>query len=227
MKIKSRFKDYYDYVAHQYGGGDERIVYNREPLTDEQTVVQVETSRRLPVRYEFYTPIRLDVLGCYRKYLAINGRYYMLIATRNEKGLVGPYQLWTEENFGHRLNEVFKPSRYDSKVYKEWALGFGVESEAVVNISRQIKQPVFLIDHFNGAVGTKSVYIDRNIPILEHYGINHHIPPEQMYQEIAYYVSNKMVSSPDLVVHDNMTDQEKILQHGFDFKQSFRHRKTA
>jgi predicted nucleotidyltransferase len=28
-----------------------------------------------------------------------------------------------------------------------------------------------------------------------------------------------------LEVHDNMTDKEKIVQHGFDLKQSFRHRK--
>jgi hypothetical protein len=33
MKIKSAFKDYYDFVADQYGGGDPRIVYERGRLT--------------------------------------------------------------------------------------------------------------------------------------------------------------------------------------------------
>ena len=72
---------------------------------------------------------------------------------------------------------------------------------------------------------TTKIVIDKNIPILQEYGINHYIQPEQLYQDIAYYVSNKMVTSPDLEVHDNMTDKEKIVQHGFDLKQSFRHRK--
>lgn len=30
MKIISRFKDYYDHVAHQFGGGDPKVVYYRD-----------------------------------------------------------------------------------------------------------------------------------------------------------------------------------------------------
>ena len=88
---------------------------------------------------------------------------------------------------------------------------------------------MFIVHRFDHNWSTKPpttrIIIDKNIPILQEYGVNNYIQPEQLYQDIAYYVSNKMVTSPDLEVHDNMSDKEKIAQHGFDLKQSFRHRK--
>lgn len=224
MKIKSRFKDYYDYVAHLYGGGDERITYVREPLPDDKLVVTVNS------RVSFYGPnlneIKTDV-----KFLVVNGLVYTLVATTDDKGLRGPYKLFTEKNFGSEIQGLMIKYRYGYQSEKiiKWEKYFGVEEPLATAISQSIQTPVFIVESFDYDWSVRSpttkIIIDKNIPILQEYGINHYIQPEQLYQDIAYYVSNKMVTSPDLEVHDNMTDKEKIVQHGFDLKQSFRHRK--
>jgi hypothetical protein len=36
MKIISGWKDYYDHVAHQYGGGDPKVIYNRDYIVPDE-----------------------------------------------------------------------------------------------------------------------------------------------------------------------------------------------
>ena len=67
--------------------------------------------------------------------------------------------------------------------------------------------------------------ISERIPNLSTFGFASVVSAPQMYQNIAYFMANTVNESPDLVVHDNMSNREKIQQHGFDLKQSFRHRK--
>lgn len=226
MKIKSRFKDYYDYVAHAYGGGDERVTYVREPLKEEQLEILSDD------RVDIFGPGLSETKTC-EKFLVINGRVYTLIAIKNGDGSVGPYKLFTEQNFGEELEQLRTRYRYGYDRYNKegtneyWAMHFAKESNTALAISKFIQQPVFLINRvgYDHTIKKHRVAIDKYIPVLSEYGVAHYIQPEQLYQDIAYYVSNKMVSSPDLEVHDNMTDKEKIVQHGFDLKQSFRHRK--
>jgi hypothetical protein len=221
MKIQSRYKDYYDYVAHAYGGGDERVTYVREPLKDEFTVITTDSNPNLP------SP-RLDELMTRIKWLAINGRVYTMVAVKDDYS-VGDYQLFTEDNFGAIIDDIEPKYRWKwtSRQSVNWEKYFGVENEVVTVISRVIRQPVFMIEsaRWDWKERHYKIVLDKNIPNLAKQGISSHIQPEQMYQDIAYYVSNKMVDSPDLMVNDNMTDKEKIVQHGFDLKQSFRHRK--
>ncbi len=227
MKIKSRFKDYYDYVAHLYGGGDERVTYVREPLSDDLTSVLIKGN------IAFNSP-GLDEHKSQVKWLVINGRVYTIVAVCDELGQCGPYKLFTKENFDEKLLDRisirYRYRRYlaEDRLAPKWERYFGEkENEIAIELSKIIQHPVFVVEscEHNWDTKTTRIVFGKNIPILSEYGINHHIQPEQLYQDIAYYVSNKMVSSPDLEVHDNMTDKEKIVQHGFDLKQSFRHRK--
>lgn len=225
MKIKSRFKDYYDYVAHAYGGGDERVTYVREPLKDEQLEILSDD------RVDFDCP-GLSETKSRVKYLVINGLVYVLLATIEDGVVTGPYKLYTEENFKDKLDILsvryrWSPFNIKPGTPEYWARFFARENNAALAISKFIQQPVFLINSYgyDYVLKKRRVVIDKNIPVLSDYGIPHYIQPEQLYQDIAYFVSNKMVTSPDLEVHDNMTDKEKIVQHGFDLKQSFRHRK--
>jgi hypothetical protein len=225
MKIKSRFKDYYDYVAHAYGGGDERVTYVREPLPDTLTSVTLPDFVDLP------TP-GLSGTKAYTKHLIVNSRVYTLIAVVDPAtNLPGPYQLFHRDNFDDddiiNLKVQYRWRDNEGWSSLKWERYFGQENATALALSKIIKQPVFLVDSYHRNWTSKSTQFEINphIPVLREYGINHYIQPEQLYQEIAYFMSNKMVDSPDLVVHNNMTDKEKILQHGFDIKQSFRHRK--
>ena len=216
MKIKSRFRDYYDYVAHAYGGGDERVTYVREPFKDRNTVAYSKSAFLI---HDY----SIKDFGVNVRYLIVNGRFYLMVSITGEDFLREPYRLLTEENFGICTDKVF--GSWDLKKIN-WNKYFGVESDVATEISQQIKQPVFMVNsiEWDRKTRTYKFNIDQNIPILQECGINRHIQPEQLYQETAYYISNKMVTSPDLVVVNSMSDKEKIVQHGFDTKQSFRHR---
>lgn len=50
MKIQSKFKDYYDYIAWQYGGGDEKCVYER--IKRKLSVMDLITKQVLEGRIE-------------------------------------------------------------------------------------------------------------------------------------------------------------------------------
>jgi hypothetical protein len=219
MKIKSRFKDYYDYIAHLYGGGDERVTYVRDRIPEDLTSV---TFARDEIKHNLvlYEPrVRLGKGSI--SWLVVNGKVYTLFTERNDDYSNKPTKLLTQENFGGREGELFQYASLNWPKYQ------GFESHWAEAISRKIKQPVFVIDHYSYGYssGTTTFVIEENIPILQNFHFAKYASPEQLYQEIAYYISNKMVDSPDLVVNNNMTDKEKIVQHGFDYRQSFRHRK--
>lgn len=219
MHIKSRFKDYYDYVAHAYGGGDKRVTYVRERIPAELTSV---TFARDEVKVKLDIPdLNVRLFKGRISWLVVNGKVYTLFTERNDDHSFEPAKLVTEENFGGRTSELFQYSSL------RWERYQNRESVWAWEISRKIKQPVFVIDgiQYGWTSGTTTFTIEENIPILQNFHFAKFYGPEQLYQEIAYYISNKMVDSPDLVVKNNMTDKEKIVQHGFDYKQSFRHRK--
>jgi len=199
MKISSRFRDYYDYVAHAYGGGDERVMYIREPLKDDQT--SPSTVSRSAFAYPTLNEAKTDV-----KFLVINGRYFVLVSVRDDLGILGPYRLYTEENFKNILPKIqISYYRYSDTRATNWSRYFNIESEFALNLSRSIQHPVFLVNGVSWDWKAQRYFtsIDKNIPILADYGIPHHFSPEQMYQDIAYFISNKMVTSPDLEVHDS------------------------
>lgn len=223
MKISSKFKDYYDYVAHQFGGGDPKVLYLRNPIPSEDCSVQLKSKNRIFQLSNYYKE-KISY-----KYLAIAGKLYVLRAESLDDGTLSftEHKLFTRENF---------PEFYDKteKKANRWWWSFrnvteedviGVESPELTEIAKKIRQPVFMINLITADRQGYTFHIDTNIPILQDYKIPHIISAEQMYQNIAYYMTNKMQDSPDLSVPAISSDKEKALQHGFDTKQSFRHRK--
>ena len=51
------------------------------------------------------------------------------------------------------------------------------------------------------------------------------MPAEQLYQDLAYYIANVIEDGIDLRPPTEIADIDKVVQYGFDKKQSFRHRK--
>jgi len=226
MKIKSRFKDYYDYVAHAYGGGDPRVLYLRDRIDEKlchQTFDKYEVDNQLGLAAP-----KSRAMGTTFSWLIVNGLSYTLVSTYDsESHLRSAPQILTEENFGDRLEELFSTRSWRDDTYTfRWDKYVGQESSIGVKISQRIKQPVFVIEQIsrNWTNDSMTFVINDAVPILQNLHFAKFFSPEQMYQDIAYFVSNKMVTSPDLVVNNNMTDKEKIVQHGFDIRQSFRHR---
>ena len=223
MKIQSKFKDYYDHVAHIYGGGDPLNVYQRKPLDETVYTFDSKVFDGFILPGNYYHDYML-------KYIVIAGKLYTLRADKNPNpGQLSTwldYELFTPENFPKHFE------KNKSKGFRKWRwLGLnreqvyiGYEHPALTEIAKAIGQPVYELVRISNSQKT-SVYVNRVIPILAANHIPSIISAEQMYQDLSYYTVNTMKESPDVRKPDISSDKEKVLQHGFDVKQSFRHRK--
>jgi hypothetical protein len=50
------------------------------------------------------------------------------------------------------------------------------------------------------------------------------ISPQQMYQDLAMFMGNRMKDTPDVQPPVELNNRQKIVKAGFDLIQSFRHR---
>lgn len=227
MKIKSRFKDYYDHVAHRYGGGDPKVVYTRAPLADNQLLLTIESKDNKV--FNAIRNYRHFVLNVDYKIICAAGRAYVTLARRAPFSSFiytdEEFKLFSKEDFPEMYDHLFNRRRFygDSKIMLADFLG--QEMGCLTEIAKTIGSPVFAINLIRYDSRDKWVVsLDKNIPILQEYGIASLVPAEQMYQELEYFVSNRMKESPDMMPKTVMSDKEKISQHGFDLKKSFRHR---
>lgn len=223
MKIKSSFKDYYDHIAHIYGGGDPKIVYVRHRLKplkdlgyskfDEGLYVDFDINRSLREinsRYE-YNP------DYFFKYLVIAGKWYLVVRLAGED----KYTVLDEKRHPALVAQLTR-RRGDEKHPLSHYLG--CEDPQLIELSRLVKAPVFMVegycyDYQHTKVQLK---IEGAVPILSDLGIPAIYPPEQIYQDIAYFLGNKMHTSPDLEPPAKVDDTTRLVQHGFDKKTSFR-----
>ena len=214
MLIKSDFKDYYDYLRHVYGI-DDKIVYVRKPIPAKHIS---DTHKIYPNIYgissnrKFYnTDTGYDL-----KYVAICGKLYVL-ARR-----VCSYEMPGLEWF------YVKPEQYQGVVTKETTTRFiqkklekthAFEHPDVIKLHREVGQPVFTFRAYD-----YKIEVDEKIPNLGELGIPAVEDANQLYQNIGYYLTNVLRGGADISPVSPMTDKEKISSHGFDVKQSFRHR---
>ena len=209
MKIISSFKDYYDYVAHVYGQ-DNSIVYTRNYLTE-----PTDQGSRLPevIRLEgahqFY--FHSNMYESKLSWLCFCGKPYPLF-----RGVLA------DENTPE-FAPLLKPLKYgwfrsDRSRLKDM---IGIRSRVLVELSKQLNAPVFT---FTGGYPDRFT-IQPSVPKLGEIGFVKILSAEQAYQELSYFLGNEIHDSPDLAQPFVITDKEKIVSHGFDMKQSFRHRK--
>lgn len=207
MKIISRFKDYYDYVGHQMGMIDPKIVYDRN-----KKIVETEESNfLLNILNPFpYSSRKLDMMGLDLKYLCVNGKLVTLYNLMKENRF---YRVVSKEIFDQYLNKVFYYRRsYQFSPFET--------SKLVDDLSKSIQQPIFMCSR----IGYK-VFVEEDIPILKNHNYSSIQSPQQIYQDIEHYITNVLRTNPDTLVPVEVEDKHKITQHGFDIKKSFRHRK--
>jgi hypothetical protein len=211
--IKSKFVDYYDHQAHIWGGGDPSITYVRAPLGEhidghwKKLNLEFAKIKRIPQRdgYSF-------------SWLVICGKYYLV---HSGSSISTDFKLVTSKSC---------PDIWDSLVSGKQHLWLTVSkyvegefSDVLVDLSRTLCAPVFVINP--SGYQQKRITVFAEIPNLGKIGVPAIISPEQMYQDISYFMGNVIKESPDMAPPSTMTDKEKIVGHGFDLKQSFRHRK--
>lgn len=226
MIIKSKFKDYYDFIANQFGGGDPKVVYLRSPLTKEQQIINLKVTD--PKSHSILAKLfRQSFLGqpFSFKIISVFG-HFILISSDSPN-------IFSKSNF-HIFSENKDPILYKQLCGRNGFYYSKYKEEDFVNkeyvflkdLSILLKHPVFTISRAT-YLGKEmwEFILEENIPILKDFGIPSLINANQAYQEISHYISNVININPDILVTSKLSDSEKVLQHGFDLKKSFRHRK--
>jgi len=226
MKIISKLKDYYDYIPHLYGGGDPKIVYDRRRIGELEEIggysylrdLQVEV-KNFPNLYPGFVhkdnPYNFRSENWGFKTLVVCGKPYLLINTTPLAGNPDNWEVFIKDKHSH----LVKPDTY--RLHRDWGIEFG----SLTDLSKKIGHPVFVVNHVEQYHKYVKVTIDGNCPILSSLGFPSLMTAEQLYQDLSYFILNKMKDSPDLQPPTVISDKEKVVQHGFDVKQSFRHRK--
>lgn len=222
MVIKSPFKDYYDFVANKYGGGDPRLVYPRNRIDLANQLVEVDNCQLTdPSRYYWYrlkSEPQMDYL-----YLVVAGKAYLLVRPSD------PYLLRDLlDDFKVKIidQEDKKPRPSTYLFHWNYGIKFGEEYQFLVELCRKVQAPVFIItkiDYMENRRATVSIY--ERCPILSQLGMASIIDPYQMYQDLSMFMGNKMKDTPDTKPPVELSNKQRILKAGFDLVQSFRHRK--
>lgn len=215
MVIRSKFKDYYDFVANRFGGGDPRIVYSRGRIQN-QYVDAAGVKLNDPRSYNrYYMANRgpdVDYL-----YLVICGKVYLLARP-------------TRQAFEKFDVNAFSVIDINDEAIPRWIryrkeLEFGQEYPFLVDLCRKVGAPVFVIHGISYKTHSEStVEICEQCPILGSIGMASRIDPYQMYQEIAVFMGNRMSKTPDMQPPVELDNTQRILKAGFDLRKSFRHR---
>jgi len=242
MRIISNFKDYYDFISHQYGGGDPKIVYERLFNKElDKNSIKLECSFLKDYKWMPIFPDSHDNLHSRNMYakldyklLIINAKSYLIVSknslyfkdyrTDNEKVDMNYHVV--DEAFQWLLDMYNKADSWWKSMEKyTYDDIIGVEHPVFLEISRKIKRPVFTISKLESSrkyEGYWYAYIDDECPVLSDLGMPKLIPAQQLYQEISYFMGNMIYDTPDTKPPVEICNKDKIVKAGFDLKKSFR-----
>lgn len=232
MKIISPFKDYYDRVALQYGGGDPKVVYVRNRIVPDR----IDNINKQ--QYDFFTQEGLS------KEFIRNGNFpsipsptgygpaderiettYRLLVVAG-RGFYICRRVDTSDWYAHGIHDWRLctnddlPKRRGENV-SQWVGRHGQYRTKLVNLCKAIGHPVLLLESRDSY---EAAYWNR-VPNLGELGLQSVYQAEQLYQDLAMFIGNVMTENPDMMPTTPQTDIQKAEAHGFDKRQSFRHRK--
>ncbi len=230
MRIITDFKDYYDHIAYQYGGGDPKIVYIRPHIHNKN----IGFLGNLDIKSEYFYRenkyrISIDGVECSESIGQAFSLYSKFYDGRNVYNpqvriiIVGDIiftqiKMTEKENYRMITEDDIKSSKHTwGRTRRNLKEMVNYSDPKFVDLCRHFGLPVFM---FN--LEKNNVYLDENCPNLGKLGIPKYIPDFMMYQHLSYFVGNVIKESPDMMPPVKVTDKDKILGHGFDVRTSFR-----
>lgn len=211
MRIIDKYKDYYDFFGHK--SEDKTLVYDRRgstPLNKETVLFHIyRYSRDNSVTFGLQAGFKLFILE------AIHLQADYDPKTRKLQYVAGDLQLVDSiDNFnwaGQPLQFVDLKLPY-TRFNNRW---YTYRSAWDRSYQNQLKTVPVMRKKDNGQpdepLAEKPLLCDTAIPAL--------IPPFEIYKNLEMYISSlKTEKTVDIATND-----EKIINHGFDMKSSFRH----
>lgn len=228
MRIIGKMKDYYDNVAHIYGA-DPLVVYVRGNLTvrgKDGILPDLDVEMHKDEYHGVTGGLGVHHADEFYGHLVICGKVYDLVSMRRYE-FSEPFKLEVYDPYRHKIQlprgwgRIQKPEEYVATSERHVSPG-------ALAISKKIGQPVFIIkrEDWNSRKDRTVTVEGRYFPLAD-MGVPRFYPAEQIYQDISYFIANTMNDCPDTqpAGAPPQTDKEKIVAHGLDLKQSFRHRK--
>jgi len=221
MKIISKFSDYYDHVAGWYGNDEAGPVYPRKDTDDRELGRELEASVRDGVT-------NLIRRGMYWDDRSSQYRLSLLVVIDRAWVVARPYSdntafLWKD---WVESNPVKKGAR---GWWWQNEMDDGKQKAFLLKLSKVVGRPVYEVElsrTYDNKLRGFALNIVGRPPILSQIkGFASKYPAQQIYQDIEYGIVNLLNDSPDMAGPTAITNNEKIVSHGFDLKQSFRHRK--
>lgn len=201
MRIISKYKDYYDFLAGIYGIDDKLILDRTEFYPTSQFIS--ENSK-----------IQFIICGYIIEGLFRDGKFYygsQLKQFEDSKKIDWKWSYW---NKNEKLYYSIKIKRAGKDEY------ITVLKEPTIdknNINEKVNCPIIIHDVFG-----KHSYKDykfSKFPILKDYNLSNFLSPERIWLMLYDFLS-KTKEIPNY-----QTDKEKIISKGFDYKHSFRNTK--
>lgn len=253
MKIISKWRDYYDHVAHMYGGGDPKVIYERDYVVpdiesfgskhEETLLVKGVWSPSIPHAMDLISAGRAPVQKIEFNALVVMDRVF-IIERQSDVGEMGVLTIHKDWHITTRLildlpyGGIY-PLMRDGEEFTNYARRF--EKTRMRDLIFETKNNGRHVwkqgSKYNGLKklcefakapvfivhGNRMPIIMGRTPKLSALGLPAYIDPQQLYQELAMFVGN--VLKPIEQPTSNMKDIEKVTSHGFDKKVSFRNRK--
>ena len=234
MRIISKFYDYYDSVAHMYGGGDPKIVYERVDIIDPHTIFgcqlhgsvcfdlrsELEDSRVFGLHRPTWNIPRSGRWADYKgSYLCVAGRMFLLIG---RLGDIVPSFYTAVNGAEEYINEYLEHQSGTRRAAIHHQFNGTKEFPELITICQKVKAPVFRFNFWQVSNGVNTFQVLGKVPQLSKLRIAKHYSAQSIYQDLSYFMGNTINGSPDVDPPVTIDDKCRIQQHGFDLKTSFR-----
>ena len=213
MRIVSKFKDYYDYISHEFGE-DPGVVYLRKSLTPAQ-------QRAIPANSGFANNLA-DIVGRHGAtidhslvFVVVGCRVFPFIrsipAPFQRQPIVEKVELVSAKHEALFLRD--HRSRKPKPLYPEVP-----DNRRLAEIIRLVGAPVFCLHQ-----SWYRCVVDERVPVLADWGFPSILPATEAWQSIYTTLTSVLRADPDKAPPVALANDDRVVKAGFDLKTSFRH----
>ena len=210
MKIIDKNKDFYDYMQGIYPDNSNTFDRRGSHILTKEMFLEPFSSLETEI---YYLHVQINYLNYIIKAVGNDFSYGCKGRVYSAKDL--EYQLvtfWKNYNTENLIKiDFFQVPKYNEKYFEKNPISILKETKTYQLRSRQWYWNGFDID-------------EKNFPIFKESGLVKFFDPQEVYYAIDNWLSSQKTKN-ERTESVNITDKEKIINHGFDTSYSFRSKK--
>jgi hypothetical protein len=225
MRINSKFKDYYDSIVHTKGI-DNNIIYNR--VEENITVKSINEylknyNKNLLFNIERSNYSRETQNTIYQFYIGFCGKIYTgaIITEKGNSFIIYDINEISKYYYLFSLNQRWSDKKAISKIVaKKISLhNEFINDKNILDIFTKYNTPCFCLFYniYDKMNYEKNTIINFELDKIQFYKC---IDPYTAFQEIEIFLGERLNNGKNVDIP--LTDKDKIINHGFDLKTSFR-----